>query len=93
MKGFASELAAAGKKIDDHEMKGYIFNGLDDDYNILVASTNVLPSITLTNMCAYLIAFDYRQQMLIDNHLSLLRPMLQPAVWYPLCFSGRPSQT
>jgi predicted choloylglycine hydrolase len=47
MKGFASELVTTSKKIDDDEMKGYIFNGLDDDYNLLVASTNACPSTYL----------------------------------------------
>jgi hypothetical protein len=34
-KGFASELAAAVKKVDNDELKYYILNGLDDEYNPL----------------------------------------------------------
>jgi predicted choloylglycine hydrolase len=66
MKGFASELATTSKKIDDDEMKGYIFNGLDDDYNLLVASTNAAPTHTLTYMCVQLTSFDYRQRMVTE---------------------------
>ena len=43
MKGFASELSAAGKKVDDDAMKDYILNGLDGDYNPIVASINSVP--------------------------------------------------
>jgi hypothetical protein len=32
MKGFAMELTAVGKNIDDNELKGYILNGLGADY-------------------------------------------------------------
>jgi hypothetical protein len=32
MKGFAMELTAVGKNIDDNELKGYILNGLGVDY-------------------------------------------------------------
>ncbi|KAK1602850.1 hypothetical protein QYE76_016332 [Lolium multiflorum] len=35
MKGFASELAAAGKPVPEDEMIGYIVNGLDGSYNSL----------------------------------------------------------
>jgi hypothetical protein len=59
MKGFASELAKTGKKVDYDEMKGYILNGLDSDYNPLIDSINSISSTTLTNMCAQLAAFDY----------------------------------
>jgi hypothetical protein len=67
MKGFVSELAAAGKKVDDDEVKGYILNGLDSAYNPLVTSVNVVPSITLNGMCSQLEAYDYRQNMLNET--------------------------
>jgi hypothetical protein len=51
MKGFAFELATAGKKIHDDEMKSYLLNGLDCDYNSLVASINAVPRTTLIDMC------------------------------------------
>jgi hypothetical protein len=67
MKGFVSELAAAGKKVDDDEVKGYILNGLDSAYNPLVTSVNAVPSTTLSDMCSQLEAYDYRQNMLNET--------------------------
>jgi hypothetical protein len=64
MRGFVSELVAAGKRVDDDKLKDYILNGLDEDYNSLVASINVVPSTTLNEMCSQLKAFDMRQTML-----------------------------
>jgi hypothetical protein len=64
MKGFASELAAAGKKVDDDELKDYILNGLDGSYNPLVASINAVPSTTLNDMCSQLLSYEYRENML-----------------------------
>ena len=52
IKGFASELAASGKKVDEDELKDYILNGLDGDYNPLVASVNAIPSTSLSDMCS-----------------------------------------
>jgi hypothetical protein len=43
MKGFASELATAGKTVDDDELKDYMMNGLDGSYNGFVASLKVVP--------------------------------------------------
>ena len=67
MKGFASELSAAGKKVDEDEMKDYILNGLDGDYNPVVASINSVPSTTLNDMCSQLTSFDHRQRMLAES--------------------------
>jgi hypothetical protein len=67
IKGFVSELAATGKRVDNDELKGYILNGLDGEYNPLVASINAVPSTTLNDMCAQLQAFDYRQNMLSET--------------------------
>jgi hypothetical protein len=47
MKGFATELATTGQKVDDLELKGYILNGHDGEYTPLVAYINVVPSTTL----------------------------------------------
>ncbi|XP_071685509.1 uncharacterized protein [Lolium perenne] len=67
MRGLASELTAAGRVIDDEELKEYILNGLDGDYNSLVASVNANPNTTLSELCSQLSAYDYRQQMLSEN--------------------------
>ena len=37
MTGLADEMAAAGKKIEDDDLIGYILNGLDSDYNPFVS--------------------------------------------------------
>ena len=52
MKGFASELATAGKIVDDDELKDYIMNGLDSSYNGFVAALKVVPSTFLNDMCS-----------------------------------------
>ena len=52
MKGFTSELAAAGKKVDDDELKDYILNGLDGDYNPIVASSQANPAMKLNDTCS-----------------------------------------
>ena len=67
MKSFASELAAAGRLIDDDELKEYVLGGLDGEYNSVVASINVVPTTTLADVCAQLMAYDYRQQMLAES--------------------------
>ena len=48
MKSCAFELTTTGKKVDDDELKDYILNSLDGDYNPLIASINIVPSTTLT---------------------------------------------
>ncbi|KAK1696039.1 hypothetical protein QYE76_012736 [Lolium multiflorum] len=50
MRGFASELAAAGKIVDDDELKGYILGGLQGPYTPFVASMNATPNTTLTDI-------------------------------------------
>ncbi|KAK1616455.1 hypothetical protein QYE76_021972 [Lolium multiflorum] len=64
MKGFASELAAAGKPVDDDELKDYIMNGLDGSFNSLVAAINAVPSTTLNDMCSQILSCENRDQML-----------------------------
>jgi hypothetical protein len=43
MKGFASELAVAGRVTSDSELKEYLLTGLGKEYNGLVASINANP--------------------------------------------------
>ncbi|KAK1620266.1 hypothetical protein QYE76_025783 [Lolium multiflorum] len=61
MKGFASELAAAGKTVDDDELKDYILNGLDGSFNSLVAAINAVPSTSLNDMCSQLLSYEPHQ--------------------------------
>ena len=71
MRGFASELAAAGKIVDDDELKGYILGGLQGPYTSFVASMNTVPNTTLTDMCAQLQAFDDRENLLAESAQNL----------------------
>jgi hypothetical protein len=40
MCGYADELAATGKPLDDDDVVSYILNGLDADYNSLIEQVN-----------------------------------------------------
>jgi hypothetical protein len=71
MQGFVQELAAAGKTIDQDELKGYILGGLDDDrYTPFVTSINANPTTICVNMCSQLQAFDDRQTALSQSGQS-----------------------
>jgi hypothetical protein len=69
MKSFASELAtselaAAGKPVDEDEMVGYIVNGLDASYNDVAANVNGNADTTLDDLYDQVCAHDRRQDML-----------------------------
>jgi hypothetical protein len=70
MKGFASELAAAGRVISDEEINEYVLPGLDGEYNAIVASVNANPSTSFADVCNQLTAYDYRQHMLSESGQS-----------------------
>jgi hypothetical protein len=38
MKGFADEMAAAGKPLEDDDFISYVLTGLDQDYNSFLAA-------------------------------------------------------
>jgi hypothetical protein len=40
MRGYADEMAAAGKSLDDDDVVSYILNGLNVDYNLLIEQVN-----------------------------------------------------
>jgi hypothetical protein len=67
MKGYASELAAAGKPVDDDELKDYILNGLDGNFNTLVGAINDVPSTSLNDMCFQLLSCETRDNMLLSS--------------------------
>jgi hypothetical protein len=67
MKGFSSELAAAGKPVEDDEMIGYILNGLDSSYNDLVSSVNGNPNTTLDDVYGQINSHDLRRDMLVES--------------------------
>jgi hypothetical protein len=66
MTGFRSELAAAGKLIEDEEIISYITAGLGDAYNHLVDRVEKAPGITLDDVTHQINAFDMRQSLLAE---------------------------
>jgi hypothetical protein len=40
IRGYANEMATAGKPLDDNNVVSYILNGLDADYNSLIEHVN-----------------------------------------------------
>jgi hypothetical protein len=70
MKGYASELDVAGKPDGDDGLKDYIINGLDGNFNALVASINVVPSTSLNDICSQLLSYETRDKMLLSTRKS-----------------------
>ncbi|KAK1611309.1 hypothetical protein QYE76_034982 [Lolium multiflorum] len=66
MKGYASELSAAGKPVDDDELKDYILNGLDGNFNALAAAINDVPSTSLSDMCSQLLPCCNKKKLMKD---------------------------
>ena len=67
MKGFASELATAGKPLEDDELIGYLLHGLGSSYNSLVAAVNGNPGTTLDDFFGQLSSYDMRNEMLDET--------------------------
>jgi hypothetical protein len=66
MREFSSELAAAGKPVEDDEMIGYVLNDLDSSYNELVSSVNGNPNTTFDDLFSLIKAHDLRRDMLAE---------------------------
>jgi hypothetical protein len=58
MKSIASELAAAGKPLDDDELLYYVLHGLGSHYNNLRTAVNAKPGTTLSDLLGQVQAFD-----------------------------------
>ena len=58
MKNLASELAAAGKPLDDDELIWYILHGFGSSYNSLKTAINANPATSLSDLFNQLQAFD-----------------------------------
>jgi hypothetical protein len=59
MKGFAYELLALGKPVDNDELLGYLLHGLEkDDYNPLITSVQGNPGTTLEDFFEQLCSYD-----------------------------------
>ncbi|KAK1684491.1 hypothetical protein QYE76_045339 [Lolium multiflorum] len=69
MKGFADELAAAGRPIDDDELVEYLLAGLDDTYTPLFAAIGVNggDDLTVSKLYAQVCAYDSRMELLTDG--------------------------
>jgi hypothetical protein len=59
MKGFATELVAAGHTIDDDELRDHILNGLDEEYNPVFASVNAMTTCMVSDLQDLLKAFEH----------------------------------
>ncbi|KAK1629604.1 hypothetical protein QYE76_003919 [Lolium multiflorum] len=66
MKGFADELAAAGRPIDEEELVEYLLAGLDESYNPLFAAIGVngAEDLTVGDLYAQVCAYDSRIELL-----------------------------
>ncbi|KAK1644007.1 hypothetical protein QYE76_061812 [Lolium multiflorum] len=66
MKGFADELAAAGRPIDEEELVEYLLAGLDESYNPLFAAIGVngAEDLTMGDLYAQVCAYDSRIELL-----------------------------
>jgi hypothetical protein len=51
-------MAAAGKKIEDDDLIGYILNGLDSEYNPFVSSVSIKDTLTLSDVYAQLLSYE-----------------------------------
>jgi hypothetical protein len=63
----SSELAAAGKHVEEDEMIGYALNGLDSSYNDLVSSVNGNPLTMFDELYGLINAHDLRRDMLAED--------------------------
>ena len=53
-------MAAAGKKLEDDDLIGYILNGLDSEYNPFVSSISIKDTLTLSDVYAQLLSYEAR---------------------------------
>ena len=61
MKALGCEMASAGKPIDDEELVGYIFTGLDMEYSSIVSVVLAwVEPISVNELYAQLLSFEQR---------------------------------
>jgi hypothetical protein len=60
LKGYASELVAAGCVINDEVLKEYHLAGLDREYNPILSSINANPATSFIDACNQLTDYDYQ---------------------------------
>lgn len=72
MKGYADEMAAAGKPLDDEELVSFICTGLDFEYNSVVTSVLARTEpISVTELIVQLLAFEQRLNLYNGSSSSL----------------------
>uniref|UniRef100_A0A0A9A673 Uncharacterized protein n=1 Tax=Arundo donax TaxID=35708 RepID=A0A0A9A673_ARUDO len=67
MTGFADELAAVDKQLEEEEVISYILMGLDSDYNPFVSSVVGKDNLSLGDLYAQLLAFEARLESQIGG--------------------------
>jgi hypothetical protein len=67
MRGFASELTAAGKIVEEDDLVSALLNGLDGTYNSLIASVNANPGTIVDDLYGQICSHDMRQDMLSET--------------------------
>ena len=70
MRGFADELAATGKPLQDDELISYILHGLDMDYQPLVSALDArITPVSLDELFSMLSNFDHRVTQIGRAHV------------------------
>jgi hypothetical protein len=63
MKGFADEMAAAGKPLEDDDFISYVLTGLDQDYNSFVENVTGKTEVLLGAPYSQLLAAEARLEL------------------------------
>jgi hypothetical protein len=63
MKGFADEMAAAGKPLEDEDFISYVLAGLDQDYNLFVKNMTGKEEISLGAIYSQFLAAEARLEL------------------------------
>lgn len=68
MRGYADEMAASGKPLDNEELVAHVCNGLDSEYNPVVSAlVTRVESISITELYAQLVSFETRLDLQQDG--------------------------
>jgi hypothetical protein len=63
MKGFADEMAAAGKPLEDEDFISYVLTCLDQDYNSFVENVTGKTEISLSSLFSQFLAAEARLEL------------------------------
>jgi hypothetical protein len=76
MKGFADEMSATGKPLEDEDFVSYVLAGLDQDYNSFVENVTDKEEISLGSMYSQLLATEARLDLQSTQSQSLVNALL-----------------